>query len=131
MIALSIQQPWAWLIVHGYKPIENRTWATKVHGRVLIHAGLKVDRVVWSRLKYYVPELPTIANLECGGIVGEATLTNCVTEHSSLWFEGPFGFVFIDPRPLPFMACKGRLGFFEVDYINPKEAHDPARTTAE
>jgi len=25
MYALSIRQPWAWLIVHGWKDIENRT----------------------------------------------------------------------------------------------------------
>ena len=39
MKALSIRQPWAWLILHGGKDIENRTWATKLRGRVLIHAA--------------------------------------------------------------------------------------------
>ncbi len=36
---LSIRQPWAWLIVNGYKDIENRTWSTRFRGKVLIHAG--------------------------------------------------------------------------------------------
>lgn len=39
MKALSIKQPWASLIAHGIKDIENRTWATKYRGKVLIHAS--------------------------------------------------------------------------------------------
>ena len=29
MRVISIRQPWAWLIVNGYKDVENRTWAPK------------------------------------------------------------------------------------------------------
>lgn len=39
MKALSIRQPWAWLIVHGGKDIENRSWHTKFRGRFLVHAA--------------------------------------------------------------------------------------------
>lgn len=42
MKAITIKQPWASLIVHGIKDIENRSWACpkKYLGeRVLIHAG--------------------------------------------------------------------------------------------
>ncbi|WP_206002040.1 ASCH domain-containing protein [Paraburkholderia aromaticivorans] len=42
MKALSIRQPWAWLIVKGHKDIENRTWSTRFRGRVLIHAGARL-----------------------------------------------------------------------------------------
>jgi len=38
--SLSIRQPWAWLIVQGHKPIENRTWPTTYRGPLLIHAGV-------------------------------------------------------------------------------------------
>lgn len=41
--ALTVQQPWAWLIVKGYKPIENRTWRTDFRGRLVIHAGKTFD----------------------------------------------------------------------------------------
>lgn len=37
--AISIRQPWAWLIVNGYKDVENRIWFANLRGRVLIHAG--------------------------------------------------------------------------------------------
>ncbi len=38
--ALSVHQPWAWLIVAGFKHIENRSRRTHYRGPVLIHAGL-------------------------------------------------------------------------------------------
>lgn len=37
------QQPWASLIVHGIKDIENRSWRTNFRGRVLIHSSAKSD----------------------------------------------------------------------------------------
>jgi hypothetical protein len=36
--ALSIRQPWAWLIANGHKDIENRSWNTNYRGAFLIHA---------------------------------------------------------------------------------------------
>jgi len=44
MLAISIRQPWAWLIVHGYKSIENRSWQSQPRGRIWIHTGLRLDR---------------------------------------------------------------------------------------
>lgn len=51
MKALSIRQPWAWLIVNGYKSIENRTWNTRIRGTILIHAGKGFDKegYAWVR----------------------------------------------------------------------------------
>ena len=42
MKAITIKQPWASLIVHGFKNIENRTWACPekyIGHRVLIHVN--------------------------------------------------------------------------------------------
>lgn len=39
MLALSIRQPWASLIMKAGKSIENRSWPTKVRGRILVHAA--------------------------------------------------------------------------------------------
>ena len=44
MKAISIKQPWASLIVHGIKPIENRTWKCPekyIGQRVFVHASAK------------------------------------------------------------------------------------------
>ena len=43
LIAISIKQPWAALIVAGLKTVEVRTWPTRRRGRVLIHAAKLAD----------------------------------------------------------------------------------------
>lgn len=49
--ALSIRQPWAWLIVHGFKDVEIRSWGTEYRGLFLVHAGLQVDTVGYDWLR--------------------------------------------------------------------------------
>jgi hypothetical protein len=115
MKALSIKQPWAWLIVNGHKDIENREWSTKMRGKILIHAGKNIDRDGLRWIQSSHPEINLPKTFELGGIVGEATITDCVTKSVSPWFFGTFGFVFKDAKPLPFKPYKGQLGFFEVN----------------
>lgn len=43
MKALSMRQPWAWLVVKGIKSMEMRTWGTRYRGSLLIHASGKWD----------------------------------------------------------------------------------------
>ena len=119
-LALSVRQPWAWLIVHGWKNIENRTWPTRVRGRVMIHAARTWTEEEWEDAEIFVAGFaPSLADRiprpgECclGGIVGEVTILDCVTAHSSEWFCGPYGFVLAEQQELPFQPCKGALGFF-------------------
>ena len=42
--ALSVRQPWAWLIVSGLKDVENRPRRTHYRGSLLIHAGLSPSK---------------------------------------------------------------------------------------
>jgi hypothetical protein len=44
MKALSIRQPWAWLILNAGKDIENRDWLTRFRGPFLIHASKGMTR---------------------------------------------------------------------------------------
>lgn len=124
MKALSIMQPWAWLIVNGHKDIENRSWATKYRGPVLIHAGKRMDAHALAAMRLgshpagrgTLPTmtLPSGRDLPLGGIVGIAEITDCVTKSASSWFVGEFGFVLANALPLPFMPLRGQLGFFGV-----------------
>lgn len=132
--ALSIRQPWAWLIVNGWKNIENRMWRTSYRGPVLIHASKGMTRYEYDSCKIFMAgftevELPPMESLERGGIVGVATILDCVNNHANEWFCGEWGFVLADARPLPFFAFKGALSFFRCDYpkdCNPCEIiHDP------
>lgn len=120
MIALSIRQPWAWLILNAGKDIENRDWPTDRRGRFLIHAskGMTQDEYISGALTLrdirQDIELPPFEKLQRGGIVGSVELVNCVSDNQSPWFFGDFGFVLRDPQPLAFAPFKGRLGFFDV-----------------
>lgn len=102
--ALSIRQPWAHHIIYDGKDVENRTWETRFRGPVLVHASKTPDRLAG--------DLPAGAHL--GGIVGVVEIVRCVRRSNSRWFVGPWGFVLRNPRPLPFVPCKGALGFFKV-----------------
>lgn len=126
--ALSILQPWAWVIVHGHKTIENRDWRGRHRGRLLIHAGKGIDREAYDYIRRMLPgvAVPGPDAIERGGVVGEASMVDCVTWSPSPWFFGEYGFVLSGATPLPFRACKGQLGFFQIDY----EALAEGQTTA-
>ena len=113
---IVIRQPWAWLIVNGFKDIENRSWATRYRGQLLIQASaglpskpkLEQSRSFARKRGVELPE-----EFEIGGIVGMVQLEDCVTRSRSKWFEGPVGWVLSKPKKLPFVAMKGRLGLFD------------------
>lgn len=125
--ALSIMQPWAWLIVQGHKDIENRTWPTSYRGPVLIHTGKRLDPDFEDAQDWMWPKIERPDDFEVGGIVGEAEIVGCVTSSRSPWFFGPHGFLIRNARPLPFRPCRGRLGFFVPDFTPP--APKPAKPT--
>lgn len=109
--AICIRQPWAWLIVSGYKDIENRKWATNVRGPILIHAGL--TRPSSDELEHFLDVWPE-AMLDYGGVIGVVNIADCVTKHRSKWFRGRgFGWVLAKPRYLSFKKCPGKLKFFD------------------
>ena len=131
MKTLSIRQPWAWLIINGYKPVENRTWHTKQLGTILIHAGKQRDihadmhsiRTLMNNDKGYERLVQDMQKPESfGGIVGQADIVDCVDNYYSLWFTGPVGFVLKNAKTLPYIPVKGQLSFFNVDY--PFKAED-------
>lgn len=127
MVALSIRQPWAWLIVNGFKDIENRDWSTKQRGRVLVHAAKGMTRDEYESCLWHCravaevrpfpagTRLPSFKEMERGGIVGSVEIVDCVSKSDSPWFFGRYGFVLRDPQPLPFQPLKGQLGFFKME----------------
>jgi hypothetical protein len=113
---IVVRQPWAWLIVNGYKGIENRSWKTQYRGRLLIQASAGLPpRRQFEEFRAFAKkrgvELPD--EFETGGIIGMVRLEDCVTKSRRKWFEGPVGWVLSGARRLPFTPLKGRLGRFD------------------
>lgn len=138
MKALSIRQPWAWAIIEAGKDVENRDWSVRYQGyadarrlaqearardggRFLIHASAGMTNAEFDEFFDFMAKslpsglpMPSRRLLPRGGIVGSAQLCDVVTNHPSPWFFGPVGLVLRDVKKLPFMPCKGTLGFFNV-----------------
>lgn len=123
--ALSIRQPWAWGILNAGKDIENRSRRTLIRGPICIHAGkgmtdaefdgfIRTIHTVSLTRPFptgaYVQDGPDMPK---GGIVGTAEIVDCVTESDSPWFFGPFGYVLANVQAVPFIPCRGSLGFFD------------------
>lgn len=73
MKVLTIKQPWATLIMQGYKRFEFRSWQTKYRGDLLIHAGKGIDKEAIKRLEKYLPK-----ELLTGKILEKVTLVDCI-----------------------------------------------------
>lgn len=116
MKVLVIRQPWAWLIVNGYKDVENRDWATEYRGPLLIQSSKRrPTKAEMAAFRKYASHrgvtLPD--DFELGGIVGRVRLDDCVQKSRSIWFEGTFGWVLSKPKRLPFTPMKGQLRLFD------------------
>ncbi len=130
MKAITIKQPWASLIVHGIKDIENRTWRTHFRGRVLIHASadnrlmnippsefltgdqcVAIDKVRFPSRDWHLYSV----------IIGSVEIVDCVQNHPSIWAEkGVYNWVLANPilYTKPIENVKGKLSFWDYPGIN-------------
>lgn len=131
---LSLWEPWASLIVAGFKRHETRHWPTKVRGRVAVHAAKRVD-VGGAPVDLcefaFGPGWAKTRPIGC--VVAVADLTGCyAADHlaegrapllqpieesdylSGNYGAGRFGFRYDNVRPLrdP-LPLIGRQGFFQ------------------
>ena len=139
MMALSIAQPYARLIVAGEKRVENRTWPPpeKYLGEVIaIHASK-------SRAWLGTDMLPDPRGLVFGALLGTVRVLGYFRRHELakyifrhptqawLWdhrhVHGPICWVFEDARafdePIPY---RGQLGLFRVVIDAPRGAGEPS-----
>ena len=72
MKVLTIKEPWATLIIENYKKYEFRSWKTHYRGKILIHAGMSIEKDMLKRFESYN------LNYNNGAIIGEADLVDCI-----------------------------------------------------
>lgn len=136
MKALSILQPWAWLIIRPdivgelerleayragkIKDVENRTWWPRHRGRFVVHAGKTYGPRTHAEYAEGLDDmfritLPPYDEIPRGGIVGDVNLVAYTSSSTSRWaVDGQYHFCLAEARPRPFVPYKGQLGFFEV-----------------
>lgn len=126
MLALTVKQPFAHLIIAGHKTVENRSWETAYRGKLYLHAGKsrEVTREIirqeytWKEL-FQVEEPPPQA-LHFGAILGTVTLVDCVPleklkgKAHKKWAEGPWCWVLeeVERWEQP-VSCNGALGLWK------------------
>ncbi len=134
---ITLQQPFAWGVVHGHKPVENRGWETDYRGPIWIHAGKNksaftgTDPEDWydeSDGTPFLPGCPEWKDLDLGKIIGMVDLVDCVTDDEAIQrigenphIGGPWCFLFANPcvlkEPIPW---SGQLGICTID-LEPKD----------
>ena len=119
--ALSVQQPWAELIISGRKQIEIRRWSTSYRGDCWLHTGLKRN-----------PELEklfSIADPFTGGFLGTVRIELIIPLDRQRWetmrerllvpgtfLPSMFGWIFSNPkRFLKPVNGPGQLRLFYPD----------------
>lgn len=113
---LSIQQPWAGLILLGNKQVENRSWPPGkrlIEGkRLMVHASKKIDQDAFSYAPAYAAAKADESGI-CkitGHIIGSVNYMGCVSNQDDprlaeydpqrLWYFGKFGWLFSNPEIL-------------------------------
>ena len=115
--AITISQPWAWLISKGIKTVENRSWLSPAKGPILIHAGKGRQYVdddgSWLD-EDWIDKLnvPTWRDIPKGAVVAVAEMFACLPLRAvertygpgspeREWAEGPYCFMLRNIRELP------------------------------
>jgi len=136
MKALTIKQPWASLIAHGIKDIENRTWKTNFRGGIYIHASAKESGSLYELLNdkqikaasNHWTAAPPFPYRPLAAIIGEVDIVDCVINAPSIWaektdlsegvyFKPIYNWVLSNPilYDKPILNVKGKLSFWEPD----------------
>ncbi|HYQ66159.1 hypothetical protein [Actinophytocola sp.] len=114
--AVSVARPWAGLILHRGKDVENRTWSTRYRGLLVIHASQSWDQWPDDIARQFA--LPADKGGHPTGYLGVAELVD-VHRHTddrqcSPWAEpSTWHWCLTNPRPFPHpIPGPGRLGLY-------------------
>jgi hypothetical protein len=78
MKVITLKQPWASLIAEGIKKYEFRSWKTNYRGKILIHAGVGIDKDAMNKYKELHLEYPSKQ------IIAEAEIVDCLKLNDEL-----------------------------------------------
>ena len=117
---LSVQEPYASLIVDGFKFAETRSWATNFRGRLYIQASKK-EYPGWKQNPNVNWSIPS---KERGYIIGYVDVIDCVKANEitdknemklGFYGEDRYAWVLQDAHRIKPVECKGKLGLFNFE----------------
>lgn len=135
MKALTVRQPWAFAIVHGFKDVENRTRqppAMMLGQRFAIHASLRFDDSAWTfePIEKMIAASPREAPLHLGAVIGYARVCGWWDAakgqevgppgtrqrvEASPWYMGGAGILIDEVEALDEpLDAKGQLGWWNL-----------------
>ena len=106
---ITIRQPWASLIVHGFKDIENRSWARSYRGPVLVRFPAS-ERSFGRRRRATIRHRSAAARIAARWNRRHHEYNRLCRRALPALVRGPIGFVLDGSRTLPFKPWKGSLG---------------------
>lgn len=123
MKVITIKEPWASLIINGYKEYEFRSWKTNYRGEILIHTSQQVDKEALKKFE------DLNLNYQTSKIIGKVTIIDCKLVDDKVDKElsknkvynlsskiGKYAWVLKDPQPLiNNKEVKGRLGIWNIE----------------
>lgn len=124
--ALTIKNPWAYLIATGTKTVENRSRRTHYRGKVLLHSSKQMDNRYrdmstmftydqWLALTLQQQEKCVSGILHMSAIIGEAEIVDCIENSKSVWAEpGQWHWIIKNAvmYEKPILNVKGQLGIW-------------------
>jgi len=126
---LTVHQPFASLIIHGIKDVENRSRRIHYRGPLLIHAGKQWSTDGFDKLLEYANNdtrkwdlrlIQTLCHAKAwrGAIIGQVELVGCIWPSDSEWAElagGMWHWLLENPQsfdePIP---MRGRQGLWQI-----------------
>lgn len=135
MKALSLRQPWLWLVLYAGKWIENRKWNTFYRGPVLLHASARMTRKDYDDAQRFLDErhfdvkMPQFddISLRRGGFLGRAMIRSVIYPGCVPSLLPPYGscgqrwhmheqhgFVLDNVATFEMVPWPGSLGLFNV-----------------
>jgi hypothetical protein len=113
---LTLFPHWAWAVIHGRKRIENRTWTTRLRGRLWIHASSRL-RPITPGDRALLHDLPPLDHLATGAIIGHVSVVDVVPFHEAIEDEfatGPFCWLLENPTPIDPVPCPGQMALWTM-----------------
>lgn len=125
MKVIGIQNPYAWMIVSGFKKVEYRSWKTNHRGVIAIHASLQPAFDWEPDEEYDGVLLPAIAEMDFGALIGTVEIADCIQQ------DGQWNWVLQNPKKFDKpIYCGGKRGVWDfVPDAESGEKEQPAKAS--